>query len=557
MDVLINLSKEMAVFLAIAYLFSKTPVFKLLLSKNFHKSDFIILYFVFTFMAIIGTYFGIPVHGAIANNRVIGAALAGLIGGPFLGLSVGLSAGIHRFFIGGFTGLACGISTTIEGLLAGLVQLYFVRKGKYERVFDPEVAFLTTFVAEVLQMLIILIVAKPLTDAVELVKIIALPMILANSTGTSLIMSIFRDQKYYYDKIGSVYSKKALKIAQKILGQIKAELDFDSAGKIVEIIHEETGVAAVAITDKEKVLAFAGIGEDHHISGMEIASNITKLAIKNNEIQFLDGSDEQYKCPISPACKLSSVLVVPMRIKDEVIGTIKLYEQKNKFFNRINKALGQGIAELVTNQLIAARYEHQKNLLTKSELNLIQAQINPHFLFNAINTIIAVSRKNSEKARQLLLNLSNYFRSNLKRNEDISTIEEELSHVNSYLEIEKVRFQDHLIITTDIDDSLLDKKLPTFTLQPLVENAIKHGISKLLGKGEIKIRVFQENHSVNIEVEDNAGIYEEPRNDSGLGMNIVDKRIKNLAGNEFGLTITCDKNIKTIASIKLPSNGIE
>ena len=82
-------------------------------------------------------------------------------------------------------------------------------------------------------------------------------------------------------------------------------------------------------------------------------------------------------------------------------------------------------------------------------------------------------------------------------------------------------------------------------------------ISKLLEKGKIEIRVFQQNHSINIEIEDNAGIYEEPENDSGLGMNIVDKRIKNLAGNEFGLTIKCDKNIKTIASIKLPLDGIE
>ncbi len=555
-DILINLSKEMAVFLAIAYLLTKTPVFKVIISKSFTKRDYLILYVVFTVMSVIGTYFGIPVHGAIANNRVIGAALAGLIGGPALGFSVGLTAGVHRYFIGGFTGFACGLSTTVEGLFAGVVHVYLTRRGKFERIFDPFVAFYTTFVAEVLQMLIILAIARPLTDAVELIKLIALPMILSNSIGTSLIMSIFKDQKYNYDKIGSAYSKKALKIARKILGFLKENLDYDSAAEIAEIIRKETGVAAVAITDRHKVLAFTGIGSDHHVPGMDIASSITKNAIKKNEIIFLDGIENQYRCNVSSDCKLSSVLVVPVSIRDEVIGAIKLYEQKNKYFNKINIALGEGIAELVSNQLIIARYEQQKNLLTQAELKLIQAQINPHFLFNAINTIIAVSRTNAEKARNLLLDLSNFFRKNLKRKEDVSTIREELEHVNSYLRIEKARFQDKLEIITQVDESLLNYKIPIFTIQPIVENAIKHGISKILDRGRVKINIFRNNGNIQIEIEDNGGAYSRPKQSDGLGINIVNNRIKNLMGKDYGIEIKSEPGIKTIATITLPGGGI-
>ncbi len=557
MDILINLSKEMAVFLVIAYLITKTPIFKVIISKSFTKRDYLILYVVFSVMSVIGTYFGIPVRGAIANNRVIGAALAGLIGGPALGFSVGFTAGVHRYFIGGFTGLACGLSTTVEGLLAGFVQLYFSRKGMFERVFDPAVAFYTTFVAEVVQMLIILAVARPITDAVELVKIIALPMILSNSIGTSLIMSIFRDQKYNYDKIGSAYSKKALKIARKILGYLKENLDYDSAAEIAEIIRKETGVAAVAITDREKVLAFQGVGSDHHVAGMDIASEVTKRAIAENEIIFLDGIEEQYRCNVNDSCKLSSVLVVPMGIRDEVIGAIKLYEQKNKYFNKINIALGQGIAELVSNQLIIARYERQKNLLTQAELKLLQAQINPHFLFNAINTIIAVSRTSAEKARELLLDLSNYFRKNLKRKEDFSTIREELEHVKSYLRIEKARFQDKLEIVTDIDESLLNYKIPIFTIQPIVENAIKHGVSKILDKGKVKISIFRNNGHIRIDIEDNGGNYSRPKHRDGLGINIVNNRIKNLMGKDYGIEINSEPGVKTVASITLPGGEVQ
>ena len=324
MDILIYLLKEIAVFLVIAYLFSKTPVFKLLLTKEFNFSDILTLYVFFSVMSIIGTYFGIPVDGAIANNRVVGASIAGLIGGPILGFSVGLTAGVHRYFLGGFTAISCGLSTTVEGLLAGLVHQYFYNKKKHERVFDPDVAFFTTLVAEVLQMIIILAISRPINHAVELVKIIALPMIISNSFGSALIISLFRDQRYNYDRIGSIYSKQALRIAKRILTELSKGLNNRSAEKVADVIIEETNVAAVAITDCENILAFVGVGSDHHKAGHPIASDVTKEAIRENEIKFIDGSNEQFHCPISDDCKLNSVLVVPMRIKDDVIGTIKL-----------------------------------------------------------------------------------------------------------------------------------------------------------------------------------------------------------------------------------------
>lgn len=557
MYILINLLKEIAVFIVIAYLFSKTPVFKLLLTKIFNIGDYLTLYLFFVAMAIIGTYFGIPVDGAIANNRVIGASLAGLIGGPVLGFSVGFTAGIHRYFMGGFTAISCGLSTTVEGLLAGLVHQYFFYKRKHERVFDPDVAFLTIFVSEILQMIIILAISRPIEQSIILVKVIALPMIASNSFGGALIMSLFRDQKYNYDKIGSIYSKQALRIAKRILGELSKGLERDSAEKIANILLEETSVAAVAITDREFILAFVGVGNDHHIPGSPIASDVTKNSIKENKIKFIDGMHDYYHCPISEDCMLSSVLVVPMRIKDEVIGTIKLYGQKNKSFYKINETLGRGITEIVSNQLLAARYEHQKNLLTKAELNLIQAQINPHFLFNAINTIIAINRRNPDKAIDLLIHLSNFFRKILKRNEDLSTINEELEHVNSYLEIEKVRLQDHLKIQIDIDSELLGIKIPTFTFQPLVENAIKYGISTMLGNGKLDIRIFRNNGNVQIDIEDNAGAFTENADKSGLGIKIVDKRIKNLVGNDYGVTIHCDPDAKTVATILLPAGGVK
>ena len=236
----------------------------------------------------------------------------------------------------------------------------------------------------------------------------------------------------------------------------------------------------------------------------------------------------------------------------EVIGTIKLYEPKKKLFLNINRTLGEGIAKMLANQIITSRFEQQKSLLVTSELKLVQAQINPHFLFNALNTVASVIRTDPSKARDLVLHLSNYFRKNLKRSGELATLRDELDHVQSYLEIEKARFADRLRVDIAIDESLLDIWVPTFTLQPLVENAIKHGLSHVLEGGSIGVRAEAREGTLFLVVEDNAGTYDDAANGDGLGMGIVDKRIKNLYGDGFGLTVECRAGEWTRVSIRLP-----
>ncbi len=171
-----------------------------------------------------------------------------------------------------------------------------------------------------------------------------------------------------------------------------------------------------------------------------------------------------------------------------MIGTIKLYEAKNRLFSSINRTLGEGIAQLLSAQILAGQYERQKALLTQSEIKLLHARVNPHFLFNALNTLKAVIRRDSDQAGQLVQYLSTFFRKNLKRPTEIVTLADEIEHVNAYLQIEKARFQANLQIQMAVPEGLAHHQLPAFTLQPIVENAIKHGTSQHLGVGEITIR---------------------------------------------------------------------
>jgi len=545
----------MAVFLVVAYIYSKSPWFKPLTSENLSTRDKIYLYFFFSAISMMGTYLGLPIHDALANTRAIGPVLAGIIGGPVLGVSVGFTGGLHRYFFGGFTAFSCGLSTTTEGLIGGLVHLYLFRQNRLDQTFRPMVAFFTAMFSEMIQMAIILAVSRPFADAIALVKIIAIPMIVTSSAGAALFMSIIKDQRNTYDKAAAAFSAKAFEIAERTLNILGKGFNRETALDIANIIHEETGVAAVAITDSEQVLAFVGEGSDHHLPHSPISSPLTWQAISENKVIFTDGIRDRYTCSLSETCRLNSALVVPLTIDNDVIGTIKLYESRTKRFLNMNKSLGEGIARLLSNQLLLSRYEEQKNLLVKAELKIVQAQVNPHFLFNSLNTIISIIRKDSDRAKDLLIHLSNFFRKNLKRTSELSTLEEELARVNSYLEIEKARFEDRLIVEIDAEPSLLNLKIPTFTLQPLIENAIKHGISNMLGPGVATIRAYREDGLAIIEIEDNAGTFYEKKVGQGLGIKIVDKRIRFLMGSGSLTSVTCVPNEMTRVTIRMPLEG--
>ncbi|NMH64392.1 sensor histidine kinase [Shewanella salipaludis] len=556
MSLILLLTQQMSLYLVIVYLLSKTALFKIFAEASARLPHKIFIYLVFSGFCIMATYFGEHTNDAIANTRAMGAVLGGLLGGPVTGFFVGLTGGLHRYSMGGFTDLACAISTTLEGLLAGIISYLLRRVGKSELIFNPLLVCLITFCAEMMQMSIILLVARPLDDAWSLVRQIAPPMLLVNSIGAALFMSMIRDQKTMFDKLSSSFSTKALKIAERSVGLLSTGFNQQSSSEVARIIIEETKVGAVAITDRDKLLAFIGIGDDHHIPGTQISSRITLEAIAQNRVMFADGVETPYACSIASQCRLGSSLVIPLRSDNEVIGTIKLYEPKNKLFLNINRTLGEGIARLLSNQILHGRFEQQQNLLTQAELKLLQAQVNPHFLFNALNTIGAIIKRDPQMSRRLLQQLAQFLRINLKRTTGLISLGEELEHIAAYLAIEKARFIDRLEVEILIPSALHGLRVPAFTLQPIIENAVKHGTSHLLEAGRIRVTGELQGEELLLQVQDNAGLYRPPLAGSeGLGMNLVHKRIQNLFGNPYGLSVDCRADEFTLVSIRLPATA--
>ena len=304
-------------------------------------------------------------------------------------------------------------------------------------------------------------------------------------------------------------------------------------------------------------MAFIGIGEQHHHVNVPISSYIQQ-AIDENRIIDLNSTTNTYQCSIDDKCRLGSAFILPLRNGDnKVVGTIKLYEPRRKLLSNINISMAEGIAQLLSSQILLGHYQQQQTLLTQAELKLLHAQVNPHFLFNALTTISAVTRREPDKARMLIQHLAQFFRKNLKQNIESVSLREELSHVNAYLTIEQARLTSRLSVSVNIAPELMDIKLPSFTLQPLIENAIKHGISTMLSAGKLEIYSQNTPEGPRIFVTDNAGTFVTSKEENtGLGLKIVDKRLINHFNEHSSLQISTTKNKLTQVSFLLPTSTI-
>ena len=180
----------------------------------------------------------------------------------------------------------------------------------------------------------------------------------------------------------------------------------------------------------------------------------------------------------------------------------------------------------------------------ETELKFLKSQYHPHFLFNALNTISCVCRENPERARELLVTLASYFRYNLDYEAYMVPMEEELDHVRDYLELEKARFEDKLLVTYDLPECM-DIQIPTLILQPIVENAVRHGIDRK-GKRIVHIRIEEAEDAFIVQVCDQGQgfkpeVLEKLENGEPIGKSIglsnVHKRMKSTYGEDGGLKI--------------------
>ena len=256
-----------------------------------------------------------------------------------------------------------------------------------------------------------------------------------------------------------------LELLEATLPELRRGLTVDAARTIAYELFEKLGYGAVCVTDTHAVLAFVGAGADHHGPGDRPIRPVFEAIARNDPLLAPLGI--RTEC-LDPACPLGAAAVVPLQLSNGPAGTIVVYATDA---SPLDEAAVETL-EAVSRQLSA---QLQLSELHWATATALQAQMEPHFVFNALNTIASFIRTDPDRARRLVLSFAEHLRSRLSTPGAFVTLGEELRHVRSYLDLEQARFGAALEVTIDASPDALAVRMPPLLVQPLVENAIKHG----------------------------------------------------------------------------------
>ncbi|MGT2801573.1 sensor histidine kinase [Streptococcus henryi] len=501
----------------LAYAFVHIPMIKETLNSPDRRKNQFILLLLFGVFAIISNFTGVEIQSglaivnqsfgqiaqqsSVANTRVLSIGIAGLFGGPLVGISVGLISALVRFWQGGLSPHIYMVSSILIGLCSGISGRYFWKKqGHMAKVHQ---AMFVGLLMEILQMLCILLLSQDRVQAGKLVAFIALPMISANTLGIGIFTSILSSTRQLEEQARALQTHDVLSLANHTLPYLRQGLTNLSCQSVADIIYKYMKVSAVSLTDRKRILAFVGSGSEHHLPDVPLQTELAKQAIETGEICIAKSRDD-IDCHHDD-CPLSAAIIIPLKIEGETVGTLKLYFSDSQKMSYVDQQLAQGLGNIFSTQLALGQAEMAARLLQDAEIKSLQAQVNPHFLFNALNTILAMIRVNGEQARQLLLDLSKFLRANLQgARENVIPLSQEIAQVNAYLALEKARFPDKVDFQLEMNEARDGSfPVPPFTLQVLVENAYKHAFKQTKFDNHLKVSIDRNQDSLIISVVDN------------------------------------------------------
>ena len=533
-----NLLLNIGLLVLIATMLTKLPMVRSMLLEDSHAmGSRAALAVIFGLVSIFSTYTGVRAQGAIVNTRVIGVLAAGLLGGPYVGIGAAVIGGLHRYLfdIGGFTAESCAVSTFVEGLIGSAFSKRF-KAGKI----DGAGVFLITALAEIGQMAIILLISRPFPAALDLVRLIAFPMIIMNALGMVVFLGTFNMVFMEEDSQFAEKMRLAMGIVDQSLPHLRKGLystaDMEATA---DIIYQSTSCAAVMITDAQKILAMKGENWYDVLRDEAVLKPILGSIHDRKPTTF---SYAEKTDPLYHILKNHIIVAAPLIEMDKPVGSLTMMVKKHWHTSQSNLDFASELARLFSTQLELSDLDYQKQLRRKAEFKALQSQVNPHFLYNALNTISCVCRENPDRARELILTLSSYYRQALENDQYMLSLHTELYHVASYLELEQARFEEKLVVELDVEDDL-NCKVPSFILQPLVENAVRHGgdrtgarhvsISAHSVEGMAEIAVADRGQGIPREVV--LGLY--TGQGKGVGLSNVHKRLKSIYGEDNGLKI--------------------
>jgi two-component system, LytTR family, sensor kinase len=330
-------------------------------------------------------------------------------------------------------------------------------------------------------------------------------------------------------------------------------LSQEAADRIVTPLYQALGCVAVGLTDEEGTLLNWDGGAGHHYPDLldEIGS-----ALRHQRKTFV--SHESLPCPRRGGCGMRTAMIVPLPAGGETQGVLIVLGRHGG--RRLTTAV-EAMAEFISNQLELARLEETKTALLSAEVRALRAQISPHFIYNALNTISELIRREPETAEELLQDFADFTRYSFRTSSRYTTLAEELRNIDRYLTIEAAVHGGKIGVRMKIAPEVLPVVLPSLILQPLVENAIKHGLSGKRSGGTVMITAQDLGSEAVVSVEDD-GVGMDPElldtvrdgHEAGLhiGLGNINQRMQNTFGREYALVVETAPDMGTKVTLRLP-----
>lgn len=279
------------------------------------------------------------------------------------------------------------------------------------------------------------------------------------------------------DVRSSQATERILGLASKTLDLMRSGLTRQSCQDVCRLLLPETTAIAVAMTDTERVLAYEGALAADFPPDSPIHTAATLEVLQSGKLGLFqargEGDDASSELPRT----VRGGIVVPLNVQDRPHGTIKFYYRSPADIDRSQLAIARGFGQLLSTQLSTHELDRQAELTAKAEVKALQAQINPHFLFNTINTIAALTRTDPAQARNLLREFAVFYRQTLESSDQLIPLARELEQTRRYLRFEHARFgQDRILEREHVGAGCGEVLVPAFIVQPIVENAVRHAM---------------------------------------------------------------------------------
>ena len=359
---------------------------------------------------------------------------------------------------------------------------------------------------------------------------------------------------------------RALHLASQAAPALRQGLTAEGAARSVHHLRALLGAPAVALTVDDLLLAWDGHGGHH-------ADEVSRLAgavLRRGDARALTDRAVLDRAVLDPAgldcgdagCPVRAAVVVPLVVEDGFVGTLQVFAPATT--PGLIRATTE-VAQWVSGQLELAELDVHRARAAEAEIRALRAQISPHFIYNSLGAIASFVRTDPDRARELLLDFADFTRYSFRSHGEFTTLAEELRSIESYLALEKARFGDRLQVTLQVAPEVLPVAVPFLCIQPLVENAVQHGLEatpdKPDGVGRLTISARDVDCDCVIEVEDDGGGEDPERirrilaGDSGIdsvGMANVDARLRRSFGEDYGLVVETAPGAGTKVVVRVP-----